>query len=127
MRKLICISLLLTVSLGIAQSKNDLWKKSNSRINNGRISKNNLPQQNIFDLDLSSMKKMLAKSPKREISNITSNTIISLPNGDGQVENFRVYENSIMSPELAAKYPDIKSYVAVGVDNPKARAYFSIH
>ena len=125
MRKLICISLLLTVSLGIGQSKNDLWKKSNSKVNNGRTSKNNLPQQNIFDLDLSSMKKMLAKSPKREISNITSNTIISLPNGDGQVENFRVYENSIMSPELAAKYPDIKSYVAVGVDNPKARAYFS--
>ena len=125
MRKLICISLLLTVSLGIAQSKNDLWKKSNSKVNNGRTSKNNLPQQNIFDLDLSLMKKMLAKSPKRETSNITSNTIITLPNGEGQVESFRVYENSIMSAELAAKYPDIKSYVAVGVDNPKARAYFS--
>ena len=125
MRKLICFSLLLTVSLGIAQSKNDLWKKSNSKVNNGRTSKNNLPQQNIFDLDLSSMKKMLAKSPKREMSNITSNTIITLPNGEGQVENFRVYENSIISPELAAKYPDIKSYVAVGIDNPKARAYFS--
>ncbi|MCG2611411.1 M12 family metallo-peptidase, partial [Flavobacterium sp. SM15] len=125
MRKLICAALLLIGTYGIAQSKNDLWKKSTAKENSGRISKSNLPQKNIFDLDLPTMKKMLAKSPKRDASNITSNTIITLPNGEGQLENFKVYENSVMDPALAAKYPDIKSYVAVGVENPSARAYFS--
>ena len=30
-----------------------------------------------------------------------------------------------MDPVLAAKYPEIKSYIAVGIENPSARAYFS--
>ncbi|UOK43614.1 MULTISPECIES: fibronectin type III domain-containing protein [Flavobacterium] len=125
MKRLICAALLFTVTYGIAQSKDALWKKNTSSNASGRITKSDLPQKNIFDLDVPAMKKMLAKSPKREASNITSNTIISLPNGEGKLENFKVYENSVMAPELAAKYPEIKSYVAVGVDNPKARAYFS--
>ncbi|UOK43612.1 MULTISPECIES: reprolysin-like metallopeptidase [Flavobacterium] len=126
MKRLICAALLFTVTYyGIAQSKDALWKKSNTKETAGRITQSNLPQKNIFDLDLPTMKKMLAKSPKRDASNITSNTIISLPNGQGKLENFKVYENSVMAPELAAKYPEIKSYVAVGIDNPNARVYLS--
>jgi len=125
MKKLICAPLLFTVTFGFAKSENTLWKKNNGNNASERITKSNLPQKNLFDLDLSTMKNMLAKSPKRDNSNITSNTIITLPNGEGKMENFKVYENSVMAPELAAKYPEIKSYVAVGVDNPSARAYFS--
>ncbi len=125
MRKLICAVLLFTGSYGIAQTKDALWKKNNANEASEKINKSHLPQKNIFDLDLPAMKKMLGKSPKRNSTNITSQTIISLPNGEGKMENFRVYENAVMAPELAAKYPEIKSYVAVGIDNPNARAYFS--
>ncbi len=125
MKKLICVALLFISTYGIAQSKDALWKKNNANETSNRINKSHLPQKNIFDLDLPAMKKMLGKSPKRNSSNITSQTIITLPNGEGKMENFKVYENSVMAPELAAKYSEIKSYVAVGVDNPHARAYFS--
>ncbi|MCK6608200.1 MAG: M12 family metallo-peptidase [Flavobacterium sp.] len=125
MRKLIFTTLLLTITLGTAQNKNDLWKKSNLSEISKRITKTDLPQKNIFELDLRTMKKMLGTSPKRKNINTTSNLIITLPNGEGKLENFKVYENSIMAPELAAKYPEIKSYMAVGIDNPNARAYFS--
>ena len=125
MRKLIFTTLLLTITFGTAQNKNDLWKKSNLSEISKRITKTDLPQKNIFELDLKTMKKMLGTSPKRENINTTSNLIITLPNGEGKLENFKVYENSIMAPELAAKYPEIKSYMAVGIDNPNARAYFS--
>ncbi len=125
MKKLICAALLFIGTYGIAQSKNDLWKKNNGNEASGKITKSDLPQKNIFDLDLSAMKSMLAKSPKRNTSKNTSTTIITLPNGEGKMENFQVYENPVMSPELAAKYPEIKSYIAIGVDNPNARAYFS--
>ncbi|RTY86605.1 reprolysin-like metallopeptidase [Flavobacterium sp. GT3R68] len=125
MKKLICAALLFISTFAIAQSKNDLWKKSDARETSGKITKSHLPQKNTFDLDLPEMKKMLGKSPNRETFNTTSNTIITLPNGEGKMESFKVYENTVMAPELAAKYPDIKSYVAVGVDNPNARAYFS--
>ena len=125
MKKLICTALLFTITIGTAQNKNDLWKKSNSSEISKKIAKTDLPQNNIFELDLPAMKKMLGTSPKRDNFNTTSNLIITLPNGEGKLENFKVYENSVMAPELAAKYPQIKSYMAVGIDNPNARAYFS--
>ncbi|OGS63259.1 MAG: secretion protein [Flavobacteria bacterium GWF1_32_7] len=125
MKKLICTALLFTITIGTAQNKNDLWKKSNSSEISKKITKTDLPQNNIFELDLPAMKKMLGTSPKRDNFNTTSNLIITLPNGEGKLENFKVYENSVMAPELAAKYPEIKSYMAIGIDNPNARAYFS--
>ena len=126
MKKLFCTTLLLlTIAIGFAQGKNDLWKKSNSFEAFKKTPKNHLPQKNIFKLDLLNMEKMLNKAPKRANVNITQHLIISLPNGEGVLENFKVFENSVMEPELAKKYPNIKSYVAVGVDNPLARAYFS--
>lgn len=125
MKKLICTALLFTITIGTAQNKNDLWKKGNSSEISKRITKTDLPQSNIFELDLTTIKKMLDTSPKRDNFNTTSNLIITLPNGEGKLENFKVYENSVMAPELAAKYPEIKSYMAIGIDNPNARAYFS--
>jgi chitodextrinase len=71
------------------------------------------------------IKNKLASSPKRD-DKTSSKTIISLPNGEGKLENYHVYKNSVMNPVLAAKYPEIKSFVAVGIDNPSATAYFSI-
>jgi len=125
MKNLICAALLFTGTYGIAQNGTALWKKSNAKETSGKTTKSHLPQKNVFDLDVTAMKKLLAKSPKRDAAFTTSNTIISLPNGEGKMENFKVYENSVMDPALAAKYPEIKSYIAVGVDNPQARAYFS--
>ncbi|MEW5676463.1 reprolysin-like metallopeptidase [Flavobacterium enshiense] len=125
MKKLICAALLFTSTFGIAQTKTGLWKKNNANQTSGRTTKSNLPQNNLFDLDLPAMKMALAKSPKRD-SKITSDIIIALPNGEGKTENFKVYENPVMDPALAAKYPEIKSYVAVGMENTQARAYFSL-
>jgi chitodextrinase len=126
MKKLFCTTLLLlTIAIGFAQGKNDLWKKSNSFEAFKKTPKNHLPQKNIFKLDLLNMEKMLNKAPKRANVKITQHLIITLPNGEGVLENFKVFENSVMEPELAKKYPNIKSYVAVGIDNPLARAYFS--
>jgi hypothetical protein len=31
-----------------------------------------------------------------------------------------------MDPELAAKYPEIKSYVGQGIENPNSTLYFSL-
>ncbi|WP_177177094.1 reprolysin-like metallopeptidase [Flavobacterium urocaniciphilum] len=125
MKKLICLTLLFVSGITIAQNENGLWKRNNSNktiINN---EKSNFPQENIFNLDFESLKKALKTSPKRDIKSKNSNTIITLPTVEGKMERFEVFENSILAPELAAKYPEIKSYVAVGVDNPSVRAYLS--
>jgi chitodextrinase len=85
-----------------------------------------VPTNHLLDLDVASMKTSLLNVSDRFSGAKTANTIISLPNENGQMENFRVYENSIMEPALAAKYPEIKSYIGIGIDNPTSTGYFSI-
>ncbi len=52
--------------------------------------------------------------------------IVYFPNEKGNLEGFKVVEKSIMSPELAAKYPQIKSFVGQGLTHPEDRIRFSV-
>ena len=54
----------------------------------------------------------------------TAQTIITLPQADGAFMRFAIVESPIMAPELAARYPQIKTYSAQGVDDPAATARF---
>lgn len=85
-----------------------------------------VPTNHLLDLDVASLKASIQNAPERFSDAKTNNTIISLPNVSGQMEKFRVYENSNMAPELAAKYPEIKSYIGIGIDNPTSTSYFSV-
>ncbi|WP_309642167.1 reprolysin-like metallopeptidase [Flavobacterium sp.] len=126
-RKLLIIALLATVSFSFAQNKGSLWsatsKKSNMVPLEARMT---LPENKLFNLNLATLKSSLSAAPARMANAKLSNTILSIPNADGVLERFSVYENPIMDPALAAKYPEIKSYIGIGIDNPNATAYFSV-
>ncbi|MFP2996919.1 reprolysin-like metallopeptidase [Spongiivirga sp. MCCC 1A20706] len=74
---------------------------------------------------MDTFKNSLVKAPSR-VSTKQSATVIMLPNADGDLERFYVYEASIFHPALAKKYPTIKSYAARGIDDPTAKARFSV-
>jgi chitodextrinase len=122
--KILVLILLMISSVSFSQKGNSLWKIS---VNNKTVSKSSvdLPQKNLYDLEQSALKKLLVNTPQRSASAGLSSVIISLPNADGGFENFRVYENSVLDSALAERYPEIKSYVAIGVENPNSRAYIS--
>ena len=125
--KLLTITLLAITSFTFAQNKSLLWKASSKKSDMVVLkSSTQLPEKNLFDLNIYGLKQQLVESPKRTNAGGKSNSIISLPNAEGKFEKYSVYENSIMDSALAARYPDIKSYIAMGIDNPTATVYFSV-
>ena len=123
---LLSVALLAMTSFAFAQQKDSFWAKS-TRSNAAQLeSRIQLPQNNLYDLNVEGLKASLAQSPARTATLKNSSVVITLPNAEGITERFSVYENSIMDPALAARYPEIKSYIGIGIDNPTSTAYFSV-
>ncbi len=74
-----------------------------------------------FRLDLNEMQSQLDRAPL-EFSDeaLTKAFIISLPMADGSFSQFKLVESPIMAPELAERYPAIKTYAGQGIDDPSA-------
>jgi chitodextrinase len=124
-KKLLSIALIALSSIAYAQERSSFWKPSTKSNKPMLESRMQLPEKNLFDLDANALTAALLDAPARSASAKLSSVILSLPNAEGQMERFRVYENSIMDPVLAAQYPNIKSYIGIGIDNPTSTAYFS--
>ncbi|OXA77828.1 secretion protein [Flavobacterium columnare] len=121
-KKLLLIALLAT---GVVLGQDGLWKRTNTNHRTLIEYKTQLPDKNLFDLNIDLIRKQLSKSPNR-FGRSSSATVISLPNAEGKLEKFKVYENSNMDAALQAKYPQIRSYIGIGIDNPTSTAYFSM-
>ena len=124
-KNLLSIAMIAITSFSFAQG-GTLWK-STIKKNTSAVfeNKSQLLNAKIFELDVTELNKSLLNSPKRSALTSKSNTIISFPNADGKLERYRIFESSNMDPALAAKYPEIKSYVGNGIDNPTSSIYFS--
>lgn len=106
-------------------AQNAIWQRTSlAEVQTDLLTQYDTPQEyEVFKLNTTNFKNLLVSAPER--FNGTSQTIISLPMDNGKLEKFRVYEASNFSPELQAQYPNIRSYVAQGIDNPTAIARFS--
>lgn len=51
---------------------------------------------------------------------------ITIPNSNGVLEKFSVWESSNFESELQAKYPDIRAYAGIGITDRNASVYFSL-
>ncbi|MBA3468185.1 MAG: hypothetical protein H0T53_00945, partial [Herpetosiphonaceae bacterium] len=69
------------------------------------------------------LNKVLASAPLERSAEATQRpVVIQLPLPDGQMGRFSIVESPIMAPELAALFPDIKTYSGQGIDDPSATA-----
>lgn len=128
----ILLSLLITLfffQFISAQSSKPLWTKT-SKDNvskSGLLVRNTFPSKaSYFKLDVDGLKEVLLNAPDRNRFNGVSNVIIVFPTEKGEFESFRVKESSNFSPQLQAKFPDIRSYSGQGIENPAATISFTI-
>ncbi len=126
MRKQLLLIGMLASGISFAQTDR-LWseasEKSTSEIFQNKLT---ISHPKLYSLDINGLKNALAKAPKRLATDEKSEILISFPNAEGKMESFKVRENSNFDPQLAAKYPDIKSYVGEGMGDAGTTVYFSV-
>ncbi|MEK8178835.1 reprolysin-like metallopeptidase [Flavobacterium buctense] len=125
--KLLTVALLTISSIAFSQTGNSLWNSTTKKVDMIPLdSRMALPENNLFTLNLDGLRNVLSNAPQRASGARTSQVTLSIPNEKGTLERFSIYENSALDPALAARYPEIKSYIGIGVDNPHSTAYFSV-
>ena len=70
-----------------------------------------------LQLDVEALEAQLSRVPM-EGSGTSQEILLPLP--DGSLQRFAIVESPVMAPELAARYPEIKSYLGQGIDDPTA-------
>ncbi len=76
-------------------------------------------------LNQTALEQALSKAPSEAgVRPRASQSVIALPMPDGSYQIFRYVESPIMAPELAAKYPGIRTYLGQGIDDPHATVRF---
>ena len=80
----------------------------------------------LFSLNLDNFKILLADVPSRKNIGSSPMVVVNFPDKKGNMERFQVSETSTLAPEIAIKYPNIKTYIGFSLDNPGARIRFSV-
>lgn len=78
-------------------------------------------------LDVEAMTSMLNSAPMELLNSIkTDKAVISLPIPNGTYQQFAFQGTYIMHPDLAARYPETKTFVGKGIDDPHAYIRFDM-
>jgi hypothetical protein len=68
-------------------------------------------------LDPAAIQRQLERAPVEMTAQaITNPVFVALPMPDGTFKRFSVVETAVMAPELAAKFPEIRTYAGTGID-----------
>ncbi len=122
MKKLVprVISLLVLIHVGASFAQTTLWQdvtplaKSSSDYSTSRY----------YDSNNRALRDLLNRVPG-ETSGQTETIYLPMPGGS--IARFSIVESPIMEAELAAKYPDIKTYKVRGIDDPIASGRVDIN
>lgn len=130
---LVFLALLVAMALGdvsarAVNQRDALWQdvSASSLLQTGERSLQ-VRSGRYLSLNLSVMHSVLGEAPSEYDSDRDSRLVIlEMPMPDGSNQRFGVFESPIMAPELAARYPQIKTYAAQGVDDPTISARLDI-
>ncbi len=124
-KALFLIVVLLTVSNSFSQ--NAIWKKiTSSEVTTPVLARESHPTDFLlYSLNMDVLKAKLATAPSRNNVGQESTVVIAFPTPQGEMQNFKIYEASIMHPDLASRHPEIQSYIGLGIEDKTAMIRFS--
>ncbi len=80
-----------------------------------------------LNLNVSDLKPVLEAAPlEKNVRPKNSNSVISLPMPDGTYLRFKFVDSPIMEDGLAVKFPEIKTYLGQGIDDPYSSVRFDL-
>lgn len=123
MKKPLLFFLIVFSIVNIHAQNDDLWQKAGS----ASTLKKSMPSGTAklyYKLNTDALKAKLEKTTAKAVSGNTSE--ITIPNSNGTLEKFEVWESSNFEPELQAKYPEIRSYEGRGINDKSAKIHFSL-
>ncbi|HET9299413.1 MAG TPA: M12 family metallo-peptidase, partial [Candidatus Polarisedimenticolaceae bacterium] len=83
-------------------------------------------RETTLRLDLPQMRALLAQAPMEGTEVAAAPVEVTLPMPDGRLVRFGAVESPILEPALAARYPEIRTYAATGLDDRTAIARFDL-
>jgi Metallo-peptidase family M12 len=99
------------------------WQTRNAdRLADTRILASPLSDYRALSLDLVDLRALLDEVAFENSG--AAATVIDVPMPDGSSMSFRTFRSTAMAPELAAKFPQIRSFVGYAVDHPEIQARF---
>lgn len=125
---LICACAFVSSAFAI-RSTDKIWQEiDESLIKRPEAERTAVPTQyKVYRVNKTELNSILKKAPP-EFSGEAQfdDTVVTLPMPDGTFPRFKIQYSPIMEPELAAKYPELKTYIARGVDDPGQTARISM-
>lgn len=103
------------------QAQNAFFSKNNSF---GLPLRESTPtHESFYSLDAQKLRSFLDGVGTRED---TVELILSLPDANGNLNQYAIFESSIMEPGFQANFPEIKTYAGQGISNPSETIRFSM-
>ncbi len=118
MNQLKQLSFIILCLLSLPASGGEMWHPAAAR--EGMKTTSNLAEDasyRIYTLDHDLLNTTLTGSPS---------PVITLPMPDGSMLSFKITESHILPTDLAGKYPELKTYNGVAIDQPSITAKIDI-
>ncbi len=126
MYKLLLAVFAVSISFTVSAQEN-YWssRSDNSGITTDKaVARQSFPTEfKLFSLNIEPLRQKLFSAVNSRENN---SVIISLPNADGNMEQFQVYEASNFEPELQARFPEIRAFSGKGITDKAAMLKLSI-
>ncbi|MBE2290262.1 MAG: T9SS type A sorting domain-containing protein [Chitinophagaceae bacterium] len=98
----------------------EVWKEVQTGLPSKNVQVIHPDVYRTYQLDVPTLRMHFSNLPQNE--NFAE--IVTIPMPDGSTRDFRVWETSMMPQDLAAQYPDIRTYSGYAVDDRTVTAKF---